>query len=177
MRKFSLFGAAAILALPVIVEAQGASVFIEARGGAAVPTGNAADVAKIGPMVGATLGVQATPLVSVFADVDLGFHSGKNGAPDINVFHYMGKIGFNVVRPTEGSKFNLVLNAGAGLMQFKPDGFDSSTDFAINVGAEAGYAASDRVYVFVKPQGDIAFTDGDQAWIWPVSAGFRVNFR
>jgi hypothetical protein len=65
-------------------------------------------------------------------------------------------------------------------MTFDVDEVDSFTYFAVNVGGEVGYWVTDRVALFVSPQGDIAFSDEDElgtgdAWVWPFSAGVEIR--
>jgi hypothetical protein len=98
----------------------------------------------------------------------------------VNVYHYIAKLGYEVVGGT-GGPVTVVLNAGAGAMTFAVDGGDSFTYPAINVGAKLIYGVGSRLSLVVSPQGDIAFTDEDElgtsnAWVWPVAVGFRVNF-
>ena len=122
------------------------------------------------------------------ADADFGFHDGETIAsdgmetegPDVNVYHYFGKVGYELADPA--SPWSLILNAGAGAMTFDVDveGADPQTYFGINVGAKIAYAVSPRLSVFLSPQGDIAFSDEaevgtDAAWVWPFAAGLRLS--
>lgn len=157
-------------------------VSLEARGGVNVPTFDIADAARSGPSFGLGLGVAVTPRVWLMADGDFGFHGGEAGGPDVNVYHYVGKVGYEVLDPRAGP-WSLMLNAGAGAMTFDVDapGAGSNTYFAINVGAKLGYAVTERLELLLSPQGDIAFSDEDvlgtdDAWVWPVSAGVRFRF-
>ena len=164
------------------VEAQGA---LEVRGGINVPTFDITDAAKAGPSVGVGLNYRIGERLWVIGDADFGFHPGADLAggasgPDVNVYHYIAKLGYEVVRGTD-SPFSIILNAGAGAMTFAVDGGDSYTYPAINVGAKFVYGVGSRLSLVVSPQGDIAFTDEDvlgtsNAWVWPVAVGFRVNF-
>ncbi len=57
---------------------------------------------------------------------------------------------------------------------------ESFTYFAVNAGGELGYRLSDRVSIFLSPQGDIAFSDEaevgtDDAWVWPLTAGVEIR--
>jgi len=163
-------------------EAQGA---LEVRGGINVPTFDITDAAKAGPSFGVGLNYRIGERVWVIGDADFGFHpgaelTGGSNGPDVNVYHYIAKLGYEVVRSAD-SRFTIVLNAGAGAMTFAVDGGDSFTYPAINVGAKLIYGIGSRVSLVLSPQGDIAFTDEDvlgtsNAWVWPVAAGFRVNF-
>jgi hypothetical protein len=163
-------------------QAQGA---LEIRGGINVPTFDITDAAKAGPSVGVGLNYKLGERLWVIGDADFGFHSGADLAgggsgPDVNVYHYIAKLGYEVVGGT-GGPVTVVLNAGAGAMTFAVDGGDSFTYPAINVGAKLIYGVGSRLSLVVSPQGDIAFTDEDElgtsnAWVWPVAVGFRVNF-
>jgi outer membrane protein with beta-barrel domain len=158
--------------------------FIEARGGVNVPTFDITDAADPGASVGAGLGVRLTSRLWLLADADFGFHSGNELAPgvetpDVNVYHYMGKLGYELIA-TETSKWSFIVNAGAGAMTFDVDGVDSYTFPAINVGAKISYELTPRFSFVLSPQGDIAFTDEDDlgttdAWVWPFTAGIRVG--
>lgn len=178
--------AAESLALPAPAAAQSSSAeepgfSVEVRGGVNVPTFDIADVAEAGPSVGLGVGVALSERVWLLADGDLGFHGGEAGGPDVNVYHYIGKVGYDVVAPGT-SRWSFMVNAGAGAMSFDPDapGADTNTYFAINVGAKIGYALTGQVDLLLSPQGDIAFTDEDElttdnAWVWPFTAGVRVR--
>lgn len=178
--------AATSLLLPAGAAAQGTAddrpgISLEARGGVNVPTFDIADVAEAGPSVGLGVGVALSERVWLLADGDLGFHGGEAGGPDVNVYHYIGKLGYELFAPGT-SRWSFMVNAGAGAMTFDIDapGAETNTYFAINVGAKIGYALSDQVDLLLSPQGDIAFTDEDElttdnAWVWPFTAGVRVR--
>lgn len=160
-------------------------VTLEARGGFNVPTFDIADVADGGPSGGVGLGVRLTPRIWFLADADFGFHPGADlegggEGPDVNVYHYMGKLGLELSRPAT-SRWSVILNAGAGALTFDVDGTGETNTYpAINVGAKIGYQLTPRVALLLSPQGDIAFTDEDEvgtdnAWVWPFTAGFRIG--
>jgi hypothetical protein len=158
---------------------------LEARGGFNVPTFDISDAVDGGPSVGVGLGYQLSPKVWLLGDFDAGFHSGAAitggvEAPDVNVYHYIGKVGYSVV-PEGTSSWSVILNAGAGAMTFDVDGGTSNTYPAINVGAKIAYRLSPQVSFLLSPQGDIAFTDEAEvgttnSWVWPFTAGLRVGF-
>lgn len=157
-------------------------VSLEARGGLNVPTFDIADVARAGPSFGLGVGVAVAPRVWLLADGDFGFHSGKAGGPDVNVYHYIGKVGYDFLQPGS-SRWSLLVNAGAGSMTFdvRSPGAPTKTYFAINVGAKIGYRLAEGVDLLLSPQGDIAFTDKavlgtNNAWVWPFTAGLRFRF-
>ena len=164
-------------------QAEGRRVTIEARGGLNVPTFDIADAVDAGPSFGLGAAVQVSPRVYLLGDVDLGFHSGAGvagvtSAPDVKVYHYMAKLGYQLLR--EGSSpWSVIVNAGAGALTFDVDGAGSNTYPAINVGAKIAYRLSPRVSLLLSPQGDIAFTKDDElvttnAWVWPFTAGIRL---
>jgi len=159
-------------------------VSIEARGGFNVPTFDISDGADAGPSVGLGAAVQFAPKLWLMGDVDLGFHSGADlagggEAPDVKVYHYVAKLGYELL--SEGqSPWSVIVNAGAGALTFDADGAGSNTYPAINVGAKIGYRLSPRVQLLLSPQGDIALTDNDQvgtsnAWVWPFTTGVRIG--
>jgi hypothetical protein len=160
-------------------------VWLEARGGSSVPTFDIADAVEAGPSFGAGVGVRVAPRFWLMGDVDFGFHPGADlvagaSGPDVDVYHFMAKAGFELLRPGT-SPWSVVVNLGAGALTFKPEGADSKTYPAINAGAKIGYRASPRITLLLSPQGDIAFTDEaelgtNNAWVWPFTAGLRVNF-
>ncbi|HKK07246.1 MAG TPA: outer membrane beta-barrel protein [Gemmatimonadota bacterium] len=159
----------------------GPPVSLELRGGVPVPTFDIADVAGAGPGFGVGVGVAVAPRVWLMADGDFGFHPGQDPGPDVNVYHYMGKVGYDLV-PAGSSRWSLLVNAGAGAMTFdvRAPGAPTKTYFGINVGAKIGYAVTDRLDLLLSPQGDIAFTDADvlgtdNAWVWPFAAGLRLR--
>lgn len=168
------------------VQAQSAErrVSIEARGGFNVPTFDIADAVDAGPSFGLGAAVQFAPKLWLMGDVDLGFHSGADlagggEAPDVKVYHYVAKLGYELL--SEGqSPWSVIVNAGAGALTFDVDGAGANTYPAINVGAKIGYRLSPRVHLLLSPQGDIAFTDDadvgtSNAWVWPFTAGVRIG--
>jgi hypothetical protein len=159
--------------------------YLEARGGSTVPTFDIADAVEAGPSFGAGVGVRVAPRIWLMGDVDFGFHPGADlvtGTPgaDVDVYHFMAKAGVELLRPGT-SPWSVVLNLGAGAVNFRPEGGDARTYPAINAGAKIGYQVSPRLTLLLSPQGDIAFTDEDElgttnAWVWPFTAGARLNF-
>ena len=159
---------------------------LEARGGFNVPTFDISDAVNGGPSVGVGAGYLVAPRVWLLGDADLGFHSGADlpgggSGPDVNVYHYMGKVGYEVVPESQASAWSVIVNAGAGAMTFSVDGGPSNTYPAINVGAKIGYRLNPRLSLVLSPQGDIAFSDEadvgtSNSWVWPFTAGLRVGF-
>ena len=159
-------------------------VSIEARGGFNVPTFDISDAVDAGPSFGLGAAVQFAPKLWLLGDVDLGFHSGADlagggEAPDVKVYHYVAKLGYELL--SEGqSPWSVIVNAGAGALTFDADGAGANTYPAINVGAKIGYRLSPRVQLLLSPQGDIAFTNDEDvgtsnAWVWPFTAGVRIG--
>jgi hypothetical protein len=159
-------------------------VSIEARGGFNVPTFDSSEAVDAGPSFGLGAAVQFAPKLWLMGDVDLGFHSGAalaggGEAPDVQVYHYVAKLGYELL--SEGqSPWSVIVNAGAGALTFHADGAGANTYPAINVGAKIGYRLSPRVQLLLSPQGDIAFTDDEDvgtsnAWVWPFTAGVRIG--
>jgi hypothetical protein len=110
------------------------------------------------------------------ADVDVGYHSSEIG--DVNTYHYMGKLGFDVVKGRSGHGDP---QCGAGVMAISPAGGESLSYFAINAGAKIGIKLGKAIELLISPQGDIAFSNEDEvltskAWIWPLGLGLRVSF-
>ena len=182
-----------LLALPAGAAAQGLSggtavepkVMLEARGGMNVPTFDIADAVDAGPSFGIGAAVRIAPRVYLMGDVDLGFHSGASlpgggSGPEVNVYHYIAKLGYDLV-PASDSRWSLLVNAGAGALTFDVDGAQSHTYPAINVGAKVGYRLTPRLSLVLSPQGDIAFSKEAElgtsnAWVWPFTAGIRASF-
>lgn len=173
-----------LIALAVSAAKAEAQAALEVRGGINVPTFDITDAAKAGPSVGVGLNYKVGQRMWLIGDADFGFHSGADLAgggsgPDVNVYHYIAKVGYEVVGGD--SPLTIVLNAGAGAMTFAVNDGPSFTYPAINVGAKFIYGVGSRVSLVVSPQGDIAFTDEDElattnAWVWPVAVGFRIGF-
>ena len=175
-----------LLGIASTVQAQSVErrVSIEARGGFNVPTFDISDAVDAGPSFGLGAAVQFAPKLWLLGDVDLGFHSGADlagggEAPDVKVYHYVAKLGYELL--SEGqSPWSVIVNAGAGALTFDADGAGANTYPAINVGAKIGYRLSPRVQLLLSPQGDIAFTDDEDvgtsnAWVWPFTAGVRIG--
>ena len=156
--------------------------FVEALAGAAVPTFDIADVAKTGTAVGAAVGLRLSPRLVLMGEFDYGMHKDKaTGDVDINTLHYIGKVGYSLTGPRERG-WEAIVNLGAGAVTFDVDGADESmTYFAINAGAKLSYSFSRSIALVLSPQGDIAFSKEedlgtDNAWVWPITAGLRINF-
>lgn len=172
------------------VNAEGSGVRLEAHGGIGLPTFDIADAAEIGPLGG--VGLWYSPVDARWtlgAEADLGFHGGADvevagetiTGPDVNVYHFMGKVGYFVYSSPDG-KTHLVLNGGAGAVMFDVDapGADMETYLAINAGGKLYYALSPAVDFVLSLQGDISFTDKDvlgtdNAWVWPLAVGFAIK--
>ncbi len=177
-------GVAVAMAFVAAPAAQ-AQLALELRGGLNVPTFKIADVAKAGPSFGAGLNYKVGERLWLIGDGDFGFHSGAElpqggNGPDVNVGHYMVKVGY-VAMHRPDSRFSLLLNAGAGAMTFGVKGGSTFTYPAINVGAKLIYGLGGRVSLVLSPQGDIAFSKKAEvgttnSWVWPFAAGLRMSF-
>jgi hypothetical protein len=114
-------------------------------------------------------------------EFDYGMHKDKpTEAVDINTTHLIGKLGY-VVSPAMAGKWEVILNLGAGVVNFDVDGAEGNSYFAINAGAKVAYNFNRSLALVLSPQGDIAFTKENElstssAWVWPVTAGFRISF-
>jgi hypothetical protein len=188
------FALSCLLALPAAVGAQTSAdgvaraprVMLEARGGVNVPTFDISDAVDAGPSFGIGADFLVAPRVYLMGDLDLGFHSGASlpgggEGPDVRVYHYMAKLGYELVPAVGDSRWSLIVNAGAGALTFNADGPGSNTYPAINVGAKIGYRLTPRLDLVLSPQGDIAFTKDAEvgttnAWVWPFTAGVRARF-
>lgn len=175
--------AAATLAAPLAAQqAATPRFFLEARGGAVVPTFDIADVAKTGGAFGATLGYQVADRWVLMGEFDYGMHQDKaTGTVDITTLHYLAKVGYSLTGPRERG-WEAVVNLGAGAVGFDVDGApESFTYFAINAGAKLAYHFSRNAALVLSPQGDIAFSKESEltttnAWVWPFTVGLRLRF-
>lgn len=171
-----------LLAGPLAAQSAAPKLFLEARGGAAVPTFDIADVAKTGTALGATIGLNLSPRWVLMGEFDYGMHSPKlSGTPDINTLHYVAKLGYSLTGPRERG-WEAVVNLGAGAVSFDSDGSaPTRTYVAINAGAKIAYGFSRSLALVLSPQGDIAFSKKAElgtsnAWVWPVTVGLRIRF-
>jgi len=178
-RAFLTLGTLTLLAEPASAQVD-RKVSLELRAVAMTPTFGIADDERVGADVGAGYGVglgyRLSQTLRLMADFDAGMHD--SGIGDVDTYHYMAKLGFDVVR---GGKVTLTLNAGAGLVSISPDGGDALNYFAINAGAKLGIRLGSAVELLISPQGDIALSDKNEvltsaAWIWPLGIGLRINF-
>ena len=178
-RFFSVMALGALI-LPATVLAQdaGPRLALELRGGANVPTFDIADIARTGPSFGAGLDLAFGSRYHLLAEGDFGFHDGVTG-PGVDVFHFMGKFGVDLLNAR--SPWIFMVNAGAGALRFALDGGPSYTYPAINVGAKIGYRVTPTISFVLSPQGDIAISDEaelttNNTWVWPFGAGIRIQF-
>jgi len=153
-------------------------VSFEVRGTAMLPTFDIADAADLGFGGGAGIGFRITERVRLMADFDVGMHGTDVDGFNINTYHYMGKLGYDVV---DNENVVVTLNLGAGAVTFGGDLPSAQTYVAINAGAKVGIKVSPMVEFLISPQGDIAFADEvdlgtTNAWVWPLGLGFRVKF-
>jgi hypothetical protein len=184
MQRFLTLAGIGVLALtaPLTAQEPATRFFVEGLGGAVVPTFDIADVAKTGGAFGAAVGYRLTPRWVLMGEFDYGMHKDKaTGSVDINTLHYMAKVGYSLTGPRERG-WEAIVNLGVGAVGFDVEGApETNTYFAINAGAKITYNFN-RSFAFVlSPQGDIAFSDENEltttnAWVWPFTAGLRVNF-
>lgn len=183
MKRFlPLAGLAALVAAtPLGAQQSGPMFFIEGRGGSVVPTFDIADVAESGKAFGATLGLRTSPRWVLMGEFDNGMHKDKaTGLVDINTLHYMAKVGYSLTGPRVRG-WEALVNLGAGAVSFDVEGAPTYTYFAINAGAKLAYNFNPSIAFVLSPQGDIAISKKDEltttnAWVWPFTAGLRVNF-
>lgn len=183
MKHGIAFVTAALLSGSTAVHAQdnAPKLFLEGLAGAVVPTFDIADVATTGGAFGATIGYRLSPRWVLMGEFDYGMHKDKaTESVDINTTHLIGKLGY-VLNPTTAGKWEVVLNLGAGVVNFDVDGAEGSSYFAINAGAKVAYNFSRSLALVLSPQGDIAFSKESElstssAWVWPVTAGLRISF-
>lgn len=183
MKHMFALTTAALLAGATVGQAQDSApkLFIEGLAGAAVPTFDIADIATTGGAFGATIGYRLSPRWVLMGEFDYGMHKDKpTEAVDINTTHLIGKLGY-VVSPATAGKWEVILNLGAGVVNFDVDGAEGNSYFAINAGAKVAYSFNRSLALVLSPQGDIAFTKENElstssAWVWPVTAGFRISF-
>lgn len=156
-------------------------LFVEGLAGVAVPTFDIADVANTGSAFGAAVGYRLTPRWVLMGEFDYGMHKDKpTETVDINTTHVIAKLGYALTAPaTRG--WDVILNLGAGVVNFDVDGAEGNSYFAINAGAKLAYSFSPALAVVLSPQGDIAFTKENElgsstAWVWPITAGLRISF-
>jgi hypothetical protein len=171
-----------VLSSPLVAQTLPPRVFLEGRGGAAVPTFAISDAIDAGSDFGVTAGLHLSPRWILMGAVDIGSHEGAvTGSADIATNHYIAKVGYSLtgqrIRGWEVS-----LNLGVGAMSFDPEGTGERFTYpAINAGAKVVYNISRALGVVLSPQGDIAFSDEEEvttstAWVWPLTAGLRIRF-
>ncbi|HEU5049926.1 MAG TPA: outer membrane beta-barrel protein [Gemmatimonadales bacterium] len=167
---------------PLAAQMSSPRLFVEGRGGVAVPTFDIADVAKTGAALGGTVGYMVTPRIALFGEFDYGMHKDKaTGDADIRTLHYMAKVGYSLTGPRERG-WEAMVNLGAGAVGFDVEGAASTFTYpAINAGAKIAYNVNRSLAVVLSPQGDIAFGDEaeigtNNAWVWPITIGIRGRF-
>lgn len=165
-----LLGVGACIAAPADAAGQ---FFVEARGGAAFPTGDLGRGVETGPAFGAGAGMRITPRLAVRADVDAAFYEGTTLAggaimPGVNHLHYVGGVELVLVNGSMGrSPLMVTANVGAGGTRVevetfvvpinRPQGgqtFKSSASYlTLNAGARASLALGPRIGVVGSVQG------------------------
>jgi hypothetical protein len=155
-------------------------VFVEALGGAVVPTFDIANTAKTGAAFGVAAGYAVSPRWVIMGEFDYGDHAAKaTSAVRIHTLHYLAKVGYSLTGPRERG-WEALVNLGAGAVGFDVAG-TTKTYLAINAGAKIAYNFTRNFGVVLSPQGDIAFSkktdlNTTNAWVWPVTVGLRVRF-
>lgn len=183
MKLVMTLAAAALLAGSTAGQAQDSTpkLFIEGLAGAVVPTFDIADVATTGGAFGATIGYRLSPRWVLMGEFDYGMHNDKaTESVDINTTHLIGKLGY-VLQPASARGLEVILNLGAGVVNFDVDGAEGNSYFAINAGAKLAYSFNPSLALVLSPQGDIAFSKESElstssAWVWPITAGVRISF-
>lgn len=183
MKNVCTLAAAAMFAGAATLQAQDMpkKLFVEGLAGAAVPTFDIADVATTGGAFGATVGYRLSPKWTLMGEFDYGMHKDKaTESVDIKTTHLIAKLGYALSAP-QPRGWDLTLNLGAGIVNFDVDGAEGNSYFAINAGAKIAYSLSSSFALVLSPQGDIAFTKESElgsstAWVWPITAGIRINF-
>lgn len=175
--------ALAAVSAPASAQTMAKRFFAEGLGGAVVPTFDINDVAKTGAAVGGTLGYRLNDRWVLMGEFDYGFHKDQaTSNTDIHTLHYIGKVGYQLLTPKSDRGWEALVNLGAGAVTFDVQGAPQNfTYFAINAGAKLAYNFNPSLAFVLSPQGDIAFSDENEiltnnAWVWPVTAGLRVNF-
>lgn len=170
---------AACVAQPLAAQDR-AGVFVEALGGAAVPTFEIADYVSSGTAFGGTVGIRFGNWVTM-AEFDYGMHDAERvDDVEISTQHYIAKVGYSLTGPRDRG-WEAIVNLGGGVVTFDVEDGDSYTYPAINAGAKLSYHFNPTFAVVLSPQGDIAFSDDEEigtsnAWVWPLTAGVRVSF-
>jgi hypothetical protein len=183
MKQVLLLAAVGTLAAvsPAMSQDAPRKVFVEALAGVAVPTFDIADVATTGGAFGATIGLRLSPRWVLMGEFDYGMHQDKpTETVDINTTHLIAKLGY-ALTPPRSRGWDVMLNLGAGVVNFDVDGAEGNSYFAINAGAKLAYSFSPSLALVLSPQGDIAFTKESEvsttsAWVWPITAGLRISF-
>lgn len=179
---------------------------IQPRGGVAVPAGDLADVADVGPGVGIGFVYRLTDRLSVRVDGDADIFSGVDSegsgpeGPDVSVYHYGAGLELAVLDPV--NRWTVDVNLGAGASTFDVDEFAAGgsvvdlteTYFTANGGLQVGYDVTPAVNVFARGQAYLMFTDEDDtalfsaissevdpagfdtAWSIPLSVGVAFYF-
>jgi len=183
MKQVLTVAALAMLAgtAPLRAQDMPRKLFVEALAGAAVPTFEIADVANTGSAFGAAIGYRLTPRWVLMGEFDYGMHKDEpTETVDINTTHLIAKLGYTLTPPASRG-WDVILNLGAGVVNFDVDGAEGNSYFAINAGAKLAYSFSPSFALVLSPQGDIAFTKENElgsktAWVWPITAGLRISF-
>ncbi|KPJ90456.1 MAG: hypothetical protein AMS18_10875 [Gemmatimonas sp. SG8_17] len=154
---------------------------LEVRGGVAIPAFDFADVSKPGPAFG--LGYQFHPTGNwlVMFDADYSSQPADDDGLKVTIYHFLGKLGIDLV--DRASPWSFILNAGAGLLlfDFEQEIFGTKRYFGTNFGAKVGYAPTERVTVYANVQADVAFSESSgliptsNAWVWPVTLGLAYR--
>jgi hypothetical protein len=200
----ALLAAAALLMVPSAALGQEKGhLSLDARGGVMIPAGTLATLTDLGGVAGATLAYHFHPNVAIRADFDYAkLDDGEDEfgvvlSPPMKVYYLGGGFEVKFNRPKyQDLPFTFDLNLGAGVTKMQVDdtfdpghpanGFDHRY-LTFDGGAKIGYQATDWLNLFAQGQAYLIIVETgdtsvfpeqfDHAWLFPLTAGARVNFR
>ncbi len=173
--------------------------------GIAVPVGELRDLNDPGLAVGAEVGYQINPRISIRVLGDADFLqdrtlSGTLIGPHTRLWHYTAGVAAHVLDP-DRSRISILVSGGAGASTLDTDDFQIGSDpsedftetyFTADGGIRFGYTFSRKLSTFVGGQAFLVTTDKadterlaaidptrlspfSTAWTFPVMAGFTLR--
>lgn len=180
MKQITLLTLATLTALslsPVTAEAQARSgaTYLGLGGGLTIPTGEAADIAKVGWNATAQIGYQKRSGFGLRGEFYYGQHSLDDTFLDTGKFKLVGGLGSVTYTFQSGGKIRPYLVGSVGAMNRKFEGFDGVTKLTYGGGVGFLVRNSGSSSFFAEGRYLSIQTDGNSTNLIPIQVGIRFG--